>query len=66
MIETLACHPLGMSSGAKEAFISTPVGPVNAVNDQTAQKRVTGIFDQFGWEAAQKGKVEATRAIEPF
>jgi 8-hydroxy-5-deazaflavin:NADPH oxidoreductase len=35
-------------------------------NDEAAKKTVTGILDQFGWETADMGKVEAARAIEPL
>ena len=35
-------------------------------NDETAKKTVTGILDQFGWETADMGAVEAARAIEPL
>jgi hypothetical protein len=35
-------------------------------NDDAAKKTVTGILDQFGWETADMGKVEAARAIEPL
>jgi 8-hydroxy-5-deazaflavin:NADPH oxidoreductase len=35
-------------------------------NDAGAKKAVTGILDQFGWETADMGKVEAARAIEPL
>jgi predicted dinucleotide-binding enzyme len=35
-------------------------------NDEAAKKAVTGILDQFGWETADMGKVEAARAIEPL
>lgn len=35
-------------------------------NDEAAKKIVSGILDQFGWEAADMGKVEAARAIEPL
>ena len=35
-------------------------------NDDGAKKAVTGILDQFGWETADMGKVEAARAIEPL
>jgi 8-hydroxy-5-deazaflavin:NADPH oxidoreductase len=35
-------------------------------NDETAKKVVSGILDQFGWEAADMGGVEAARAIEPL
>jgi len=35
-------------------------------NDEGAKKIVKGILDQFGWETADMGKVEAARAIEPL
>lgn len=35
-------------------------------NDTAAKKMVTGILEQFGWEAADMGGVEAARAIEPL
>ena len=35
-------------------------------NDDAAKKTVAAILDQFGWETADMGKVEAARAIEPL
>jgi predicted dinucleotide-binding enzyme len=35
-------------------------------NDEEAKKTVSRICEQFGWEAADMGKVEAARAIEPL
>jgi 8-hydroxy-5-deazaflavin:NADPH oxidoreductase len=35
-------------------------------DDQAAKQTVTGILDQFGWETADMGAVEAARAIEPL
>jgi 8-hydroxy-5-deazaflavin:NADPH oxidoreductase len=35
-------------------------------NDAGAKKQVTGILDQFGWDAEDLGPVEAARAIEPL
>ncbi len=35
-------------------------------NDEAAKKTVGKILDQLGWEAADMGKVEAARAIEPL
>jgi 8-hydroxy-5-deazaflavin:NADPH oxidoreductase len=35
-------------------------------NDERAKKTVSGILDQFGWETADMGRVEAARAIEPL
>jgi len=35
-------------------------------NNAEAKKSVENILDQFGWETADMGKVEAARAIEPL
>lgn len=35
-------------------------------NNPAAKKTVEAILDQFGWETADMGKVEAARAIEPL
>ena len=35
-------------------------------NDDKAKATVRGICDQFGWDVADMGKVEAARAIEPL
>ena len=35
-------------------------------NNEAAKKAVAGILDQFGWETADMGTVEAARAIEPL
>ncbi len=35
-------------------------------NDDAAKQVVVAILDQFGWEIADMGKVEAARAIEPL
>jgi predicted dinucleotide-binding enzyme len=35
-------------------------------NDAAAKQTVAGILDQFGWETADMGSVEAARAIEPL
>jgi len=35
-------------------------------NNDPAKQKVTAILDQFGWETADMGKVEAARAIEPL
>ena len=35
-------------------------------NDEAAKTTVRGILDQFGWETADMGHVEAARAIEPL
>jgi predicted dinucleotide-binding enzyme len=35
-------------------------------NDAEAKQVVTAILEQFGWESADMGSVEAARAIEPL
>jgi 8-hydroxy-5-deazaflavin:NADPH oxidoreductase len=35
-------------------------------NSDAAKQAVNAILDQFGWEAADMGKAEAARAIEPL
>lgn len=35
-------------------------------NDEKSKLEVSKIIDQFGWEAADFGKVESARAIEPL
>jgi predicted dinucleotide-binding enzyme len=35
-------------------------------NNEPAKQSVSAILDQFGWETADMGKVEAARAIEPL
>lgn len=35
-------------------------------NDEAAKKVVGELLDQFGWETADMGKIEAARAIEPL
>lgn len=35
-------------------------------NNEAAKKTVTQVCDQFGWETADMGAVEAARAIEPL
>jgi predicted dinucleotide-binding enzyme len=35
-------------------------------DNEAAKKKVTGILEQFGWETADMGGVEAARAIEPL
>jgi 8-hydroxy-5-deazaflavin:NADPH oxidoreductase len=35
-------------------------------NDAAAKQSLSGVLDQFGWETADMGAVEAARAIEPL
>jgi predicted dinucleotide-binding enzyme len=48
---------------------SFPGGPPTMFicgNDKDAKAEVTKILDQFGWDTADMGAVEAARAIEPL
>ena len=47
-----------LSSGKPTMFICG--------NDDGSKKKVADILDMFGWEAADFGKVESARAIEPL
>ncbi len=47
-----------LSSGKPTMFICG--------NDEGAKKKVADILNMFGWEAADFGKVESARAIEPL
>ncbi|OGF16507.1 MAG: DNA-binding protein [Candidatus Eisenbacteria bacterium RBG_16_71_46] len=35
-------------------------------DDEQAKQTVSGVLDQFGWETADMGRVQAARAIEPL
>jgi hypothetical protein len=35
-------------------------------NDAAAKQSLSVVLDQFGWETADMGSVEAARAIEPL
>ena len=35
-------------------------------NDEDAKRIVKGVLDQFGWDTADMGSVDAARAIEPL
>lgn len=35
-------------------------------NSESAKAETTGVLDQFGWDSADMGAVEAARAIEPL
>lgn len=35
-------------------------------NDEGAKREVRGVLEQFGWDAADMGRAEAARAIEPL
>ena len=54
---TLMVHPK-FSGGKPTMFICG--------NNESAKKEVIEILDQFGWENADMGRVEAARAIEPL
>ena len=35
-------------------------------NDEAAKATAIGVLEQFGWDAADMGRAEAARAIEPL
>jgi len=67
-----AAHFVKAFSSVGNAFMVNPQfpgGPPTMFicgNDAGAKVQVTKILDQFGWETADMGAVEAARAIEPL
>ena len=67
-----AAHFVKAFSSVGNAFMVDPQFPGGKPtmficgNDDAAKQTVRGILDQFGWETADMGKVEAARAIEPL
>jgi predicted dinucleotide-binding enzyme len=67
-----AAHFVKAFSSVGNAFMvnpSFPGGPPTMFicgNDAAAKAQVKQILDQFGWETADMGAVEAARAIEPL
>jgi predicted dinucleotide-binding enzyme len=49
---------LPVANGRSAAFICG--------NSDDAKRTVSKILDQFGWDAADMGKAESARAIEPL
>jgi predicted dinucleotide-binding enzyme len=61
-----AFNSVGSASMVNPQFKSGPPTMFICGNDDAAKTTVRGILDQFGWETADMGKVEAARAIEPL
>ncbi len=59
------------NSVGHQHFINPDFGGVKptmfiAGNEQAAKETVAGLLDQLGWEAADMGMIESSRAIEPL
>ena len=61
-----AFNSVGNASMVSPAFRGGKPTMFICGNDEGAKKTVTGLLDQFGWETADMGAVEAARAIEPL
>ena len=67
-----AVHFVKAFNSVGNAFMVDPQFPGGAPtmficgNDDAAKQAVRGIVEQFGWEAADMGRAEAARAIEPL
>jgi 8-hydroxy-5-deazaflavin:NADPH oxidoreductase len=61
-----AFNSVGSASMVNPHFKGGPPTMFICGNNDAAKKTVTGILDQFGWETADMGTVEAARAIEPL
>jgi predicted dinucleotide-binding enzyme len=67
-----AVHFVKAFNSVGNAFMVDPQFPGGAPtmficgNDDAARRVVRGIVEQFGWEAADMGRAEAARAIEPL
>jgi 8-hydroxy-5-deazaflavin:NADPH oxidoreductase len=61
-----AFNSVGSANMVNPQFEKGPPTMFICGNDEAAKKAVRGILDQFGWETADMGSVEAARAIEPL
>ena len=61
-----AFNSVGNASMVSPAFKGGTPTMFICGNDEAAKTIVTGVLDQFGWETADMGAVEAARAIEPL
>jgi 8-hydroxy-5-deazaflavin:NADPH oxidoreductase len=61
-----AFNSVGNARMVDPAFAQGPPTMFICGNDPKAKERVSEILDQFGWETADMGGVEAARAIEPL
>lgn len=60
-----AFNSVGSANMVNPPFAEKPTMFICGNND-AAKKQVAAILDQFGWETADMGTVEAARAIEPL
>ncbi|MGH2571293.1 MAG: NADPH-dependent F420 reductase [bacterium] len=63
-VKAFSC--VGNAHMVNPSFAGGPPTMFICGNDPAAKKTVTGVLDQFGWETADMGGVEAARAIEPL
>jgi 8-hydroxy-5-deazaflavin:NADPH oxidoreductase len=61
-----AFNSVGSVCMVNPTFESGPPTMFICGNDEQAKQSVTRVLEQFGWEAADMGKAEAARAIEPL
>ncbi len=61
-----AFNSVGAGQMVDPQFAGGPPTMFICGNDDAAKQTVTRLLDQFGWETADMGKVEAARAIEPL
>ena len=61
-----AFNSVGSSSMVNPKFAGGKPTMFICGNDEAAKKTVATILDQFGWETADMGRIEAARAIEPL
>jgi len=61
-----AFNSVGSVCMVNPAFENGPPTMFICGNDEQAKQSVMRVLEQFGWEAADMGKAEAARAIEPL
>jgi predicted dinucleotide-binding enzyme len=61
-----AFNSVGSASMVNPKFLGGKPTMFICGNDESAKQRVAGILEEFGWEIADMGAVEAARAIEPL
>lgn len=61
-----AFNSVGNAKMVDPKFAGGPPTMFICGNNDAAKKTVTGVLDEFGWETADMGAVEAARAIEPL
>jgi 8-hydroxy-5-deazaflavin:NADPH oxidoreductase len=61
-----AFNSVGSACMVNPTFKNGPPTMFVCGNDEEAKRSVARVLEQFGWEAADMGKAEAARAIEPL